>query len=64
MTVDEDALLEEFRGSMPELLQQWEVVEQVNRRFEPYVQFMHDTCAQRPQGVQPLQRGSSHLGKP
>jgi hypothetical protein len=50
MTVDEDALLEEFRGSMPELLQQWEVVEQVNRRFEPYVQSMHDTCAQRPLG--------------
>jgi 5-methylthioadenosine/S-adenosylhomocysteine deaminase len=49
-TVDEDALLAEFRGYMPEFLRQWELVEQLNRRFEPYVQAMHDTCAQRPLG--------------
>jgi cytosine/adenosine deaminase-related metal-dependent hydrolase len=50
MTVNEDALLEEFRGYLPEFLRQWEVVEQLNRRFEPFVQAMHDTCSRQPLG--------------
>jgi hypothetical protein len=35
---------------MPEFLRQWELVEHLNRRFQPYVQTMHDTRSQRPLG--------------
>ncbi|MCI0635527.1 MAG: amidohydrolase, partial [Actinobacteria bacterium] len=43
--IDEAAVLEEFRGYMPEFHAQWEQVEELNRRFLPYFHEIHDRCS-------------------
>ena len=49
--VDEEALLEELRGYMPEFLAQHAKVEEINRRFEPYFAEVHRRCCAQPMGI-------------
>ena len=49
--VDEDALLEELRGYMPEFQAQLAKVEELNRQFEPYFAEIHRRCCAQPIGL-------------
>ena len=49
--VDEEALLEELRGYMPEFLAQHAKVEELNRVFEPYFAEIHRRCCAQPIGI-------------
>jgi cytosine/adenosine deaminase-related metal-dependent hydrolase len=46
--VDEEALLEELRGYMPEFQAQHARVEQINAEFEPYFAEIHRRCCAQP----------------
>jgi 5-methylthioadenosine/S-adenosylhomocysteine deaminase len=49
--VDEEALMEELRGYMPEFLAQHSRVEAINREFEPYFAEIHKRCCAQPIGI-------------
>ena len=49
--VDETALLEELRSYMPEFLDRYEKVEELNRQFEPYFSEIHRRCCAQPIGI-------------
>jgi 5-methylthioadenosine/S-adenosylhomocysteine deaminase len=49
--VDEEALLEELRGYMPEFQAQHTKVESINRAFEPYLAEIHRRCVSQPLGI-------------
>lgn len=49
--VDEEALLEELRGYMPEFQERHAKVEELNRRFEPTFAEIHRRCCAQPIGI-------------
>lgn len=49
--VDEEALLEELRGYMPEFQSHHAKVEELNRQFEPYFTEIHRRCCAQPIGI-------------
>jgi 5-methylthioadenosine/S-adenosylhomocysteine deaminase len=49
--VDEEALLEELRGYMPEFQAQHAKVESISRAFEPYFAEIHRRCVSQPLGI-------------
>jgi cytosine/adenosine deaminase-related metal-dependent hydrolase len=49
--VDEEALLEELRGYMPEFQAQHTQVEALNRELEPYFAEIHRRCCSQPIGI-------------
>jgi 5-methylthioadenosine/S-adenosylhomocysteine deaminase len=49
--VDEEALLDELRGYMPEFLRRHAQVEEINQRLEPYFAEIHRRCCAQPIGI-------------
>lgn len=49
--VDEDALLEELRGYMPDFQAHYAKVEEINRQFEPYFAEIHKRCCAQDLGI-------------
>lgn len=60
--VDEEALLEELRGRMPEFQEHYASVEKINRRFEPYFAEIHNRCCSRDIGINRFSSDWARLG--